>query len=88
MTEEDCPEKERARPNSLVLPNMNLLKQGWEPRFVTSPDRLEEAIQLYRDIGLEVRTEKIRPNDLLDQCADCHVTYCSTYVIIYTRAPS
>ena len=64
-----------------------LLEDGWERRFLAAPDRMEEAIELYRSLGLEIRAEPLGPSDFGSDCQDCASDVCDSYVLIYTRKP-
>jgi hypothetical protein len=66
-------------------PNPALASQGWERRFMAGPDRLDETIQLYQDLGFEVHQEPIKPNEFNEICQDCQTLACDDYVTIYTR---
>ncbi len=62
-----------------------LAAEGWQRRFMADPARLEEAIQLYTEMGFEVRSEAIQPNELSEVCGSCRAATCQAYVTIYTR---
>lgn len=64
-----------------------LLKEGWAKRFFASGSRLQETVELYESMGLEVHLEPVRAEDL--GCSECHLpgsleTIENCYVI-YTR---
>lgn len=65
----------------------DLIEAGWERRFLADPDRLEEATEIYRSLGLEIRAEPLGPSDFGPDCQDCSSDVCSSYVLIYTRKP-
>jgi hypothetical protein len=46
-----------------------LVSQGWTKRFCASGSRVQEAVELYESIGLEVHLEPVRVEDL--GCAEC-----------------
>jgi len=48
---------------------------------------MEEAIELYRSLGLEIRAEPLGPSDFGSDCQDCASDVCDSYVLIYTRKP-
>lgn len=62
-----------------------LVAEGWERRFMADNQRASEAVELYSSLGYEVRAESISPDELSDECADCQLVICHTYVMIYTR---
>ncbi|MCX8111035.1 MAG: hypothetical protein N3D15_07280 [Syntrophorhabdaceae bacterium] len=69
-----------------------LIKEGWEKRFVTCEPRLSEMVELYREIGFEVRIEPLPSEDELkdEGCSEKGCTVCyqadrERYRVIYTR---
>jgi hypothetical protein len=68
-------------------PDPALLAAGWERRFVADPVRAEEATALYESLGFEVHAELLKPSEFSDECGDCQLVACRTYVTIYTRKP-
>ncbi len=63
-----------------------LVRQGWERRFLADPARAEEATELYTALGLEVRAVGLRPENFAGKCGDCPDLVCRQHVLIYTRA--
>lgn len=51
-----------------------LIREGWTRRFASAPPRLDEMVELYRSIGLEVRLEPIESDEPADECRGCAVT--------------
>ena len=66
-------------------PDPRLVAEGWERRFMAENQRASEAAELYTSLGYEVRAESVSPSELSDECADCQLVVCHTYVTIYTR---
>jgi hypothetical protein len=65
--------------------NTLLIAQGWERRFTADEQRAKEAMELYSELGYEVRAEPVLPEELQDDCQDCK-TVVSFYVqTVYTR---
>ena len=70
-----------------------LLAAGWEKRFVAIEPRLQEAVELYEEIGFEVLLEPLPTEEEL-KGAGCEESGCTAcfdvdrerYRIIYTRA--
>ncbi|HEX8729411.1 MAG TPA: hypothetical protein VF739_12350 [Ktedonobacterales bacterium] len=64
-----------------------LEREGWTRRFTAIGARLQEAIDLYRALGFEIRLEPAEPraDELADQaaCAQCFVM--SLARTVYTR---
>lgn len=68
-----------------IQSNQDLLDEGWERRFLAGSDRRDEAVQLYEEMGFEVRAEELKPQEFGSGCASCASTVCNSYVLIYTR---
>jgi hypothetical protein len=62
-----------------------LLAEGWERRFMADGERAREAVQLYEELGYEVRTEAVRSEDVADDCEDCQLLMLLKFQTIYTR---
>ena len=65
-----------------------LIAEGWERRHMVGPDRIEESIEIYTSMGLEVKAQPLTPEDFADQCKECGSIICHSYVLIYTRKKS
>ena len=61
------------------------LADGWERRFIADGQRAEEMIRLYEELGFEVATDPIRPEDMDDDCEDCQLLAQLRFQLIYTR---
>ncbi|MDH3943645.1 MAG: hypothetical protein OEV06_06100 [Anaerolineae bacterium] len=72
-------------PYTQFKPDPELAAQGWERRYTADPLRADEAIQLYSELGYEVRIETVKPEEFTDACQACGLTACHTYSTIYTR---
>lgn len=68
-----------------IMPDPQLLAQGWERRFIADPMRAKEAVQLYTDLGFEVLAEPVKENELSEECSDCKLIVSRLFVTIYTR---
>ncbi len=66
-------------------PDPALVAQGWERRFMADSLRLKEYTELYTSMGYEVRAEKVKPEEISDQCADCALLVCRQFLTLYTR---
>jgi hypothetical protein len=60
-----------------------LLAQGWVRRFIYDEPRLSEAVEIYRELGLEVALLPVPPDDL--DCSECMKEEPERYRVIYTR---
>jgi hypothetical protein len=68
-----------------LQPNASLLAQGWERRFTADEQRAKEAMELYNQLGYEVRAEPVMPEELQDDCQDCKTVVSFYFQTIYTR---
>lgn len=66
-------------------PDPARIAEGWTPRFAAGPDRIDEMIQLYRELGFEVVADPVRPEDAEDDCRDCRLLALARFRFIYTR---
>lgn len=64
-----------------------LVDEGWNRRTVTDPQRMDELVDLYEDLGFETMTTGLDPSSFGEACTTCAVTACSTYVALFTRKP-
>lgn len=46
--------------------------------------QVNEAVELYRKLGYEVRVEPVTREELGDECDDCALAL-ALYVVVYTR---
>lgn len=66
-------------------PDPKRLADGWEFRFVTDAQRVEEMAELYRQLGCEVCVDPMRREDLEGDCEDCALVMLLQFKTIYTR---
>ena len=68
--------------------------EGWTRQFLAGEPRLSEAVELYKQLGLEVHLEPVSSDSECKGCADnmgesecraCFEGYEDRYKIIYTR---
>ncbi len=78
-------EAKRALSESQHRPDPSLIAQGWERRFVTDAKRAEEAMDLYKQMGFEVRAEPADAGEVGDECNDCQLLLLLQFKTIYTR---
>jgi hypothetical protein len=52
---------------------------------MADPVRAREAVDLYGELGYDVRLEKIDPAELSEACGACRLATCLAYVTVYTR---
>ncbi len=68
-----------------VRPDPELLAEGWEYRFVADAQRAAEAVQLYAELGYEVRVVSAQPADWNEECEGCQLVALLDFQTIYTR---
>jgi hypothetical protein len=68
-----------------LQPDSSLITQGWERRFTADEQRAKEAMELYSQLGYEVRAEPVLPEELQDDCQDCRTVVSFYFQTIYTR---
>ncbi|MBT9582921.1 hypothetical protein IV102_06200 [bacterium] len=56
----------------------------WERRFMVGPPRLQEVVDLYESMGLEVKLEAVLATDLPAGCHDCRAAM-ALFRVVYTR---
>ncbi|MEW5761536.1 MAG: hypothetical protein AB1779_12305 [Candidatus Thermoplasmatota archaeon] len=60
-----------------------LKKEGWIKQFIACEPRLSEAVEIYKELGYEVRLE---PVDLeSNECMECYKKEPEKYKTIYIR---
>jgi hypothetical protein len=76
---------ERVLSEAQLQPDPALVAEGWERRFTADEQRAKEAMELYTQLGYEVRAEGVRPEELHDDCQDCRTVVSFHFQTIYTR---
>ena len=67
--------------------HLELEAAGWERRFEANEARARELVDLYSELGFEVTTCSIEPEEIGPECAGCAVVACQQYVAVYTKRP-
>lgn len=67
------------------LPFSPLEADGWERRFITDSQRVDEAVELYAVLGFEVRAEPVLATELGGDCNECALLATCQFRAIYTR---
>ena len=72
-----------------------LVKAGWERRFIACEPRLSEMVEMYEEIGLKVHLEPLPAKEEMEKdgantCSDSDCTICfdadrERYRIIFTK---
>jgi hypothetical protein len=76
---------ERLFSDTQLQPDPRLVAEGWERRFTADEQRAKEAMELYTQLGYEVRAEPVCPAELPDDCQDCRSVVSFYFLAIYTR---
>ncbi len=76
---------DRVLSDAQLQPDPALVAEGWERRFTADEQRAKEAMELYSQLGYEVRAEPVRPEELHDNCLDCRTVVSFHFQTIYTR---
>ena len=64
-----------------------LALKGWVKKTTTDEPRLSELVDMYEQIGLEVRLEPFDPR-AQPGCSECMKASPEKYMTIYTRRPT
>ena len=76
---------DRVLSDAQLKPDPALVAEGWERRFTADEQRAKEAMELYSQLGFEVRAEPVRAEELQDDCGDCRTIVSFHFQTIYTR---
>jgi hypothetical protein len=68
-----------------VTAEQQLIAQGWTRQFNTDEPRLSEAVEMYEEMGLEVRLEPVVVDPGSETCQMCYEQDCHRYQTIWTR---
>ena len=78
-------EAKRMLSEAQLEPDPALVAAGWERRFIADGRRADEAMELYRELGYEVRAEPVDPELVAEECEDCQLLMLMRFKTIYTR---
>jgi hypothetical protein len=62
-----------------------LQEQGWEQRSVLCEPRLSECVELYEQLGFEVRLLPLDPHNMPEGCGACYTREIDRYRVVYVR---
>jgi hypothetical protein len=68
-----------------LQPDPALVAEGWQRRFTADEPRIQEVVELYAQLGYEVRMEPVTSGDVQDDCHDCQAGAATRLFTIYTR---
>ncbi|MDP7644794.1 MAG: hypothetical protein QGG60_08855 [Anaerolineales bacterium] len=78
-------EARRMLAESQLKANPELIRQGWERRFVGDARQVREAVELYEGLGYETRAEPVSAEELGDDCEECFLIVALKFKTVYTR---
>jgi hypothetical protein len=68
-----------------LQPDPALVADGWQRRFTADEPRIKEVVELYAQLGYEVRMESVTTGDVQDDCHDCQANAALRLFTVYTR---
>jgi hypothetical protein len=71
--------------DTVVTAEEQLLAQGWTRQFNTDEPRLSEAVEMYKQMGLEVHLEPVVIDPESEVCQMCYEQDRHRYQTIWTR---
>ncbi|RKY85695.1 hypothetical protein DRQ09_06930 [candidate division KSB1 bacterium] len=69
----------------MICFNLKNKMKNWEKRNIIEKERVNELVELYRDIGFEVMVKDFNPDDFDGECSECMKIHPEKYKIIYTK---
>jgi len=82
-----CQTDARSTPSCVAPPDAKLLAEGWERRFIADAKRAQDAIEMYAEMGHEVRLEPVPAMGLSEACSGCLEAF-AQFRVVYTRRMS
>jgi hypothetical protein len=70
---------------AVLQPDPALIAEGWQRRFIAGGDRVQEAVELYTQLGYEVRVEPVLLKELREECQGCQLVALLHFKTLYTR---
>ncbi len=71
-------------PSCIAPPDPKLVAEGWERRFIADAKRAQDAVEMYGEMGHEVRLEPVNATGLSEACNGC-LTAFAQFRVVYTR---
>jgi hypothetical protein len=62
-----------------------LEKEGWIKRTTIGEPRLSEIIELYKSLGYEVRVERVKLEELDNECRKCYENAADDIKTVYVK---
>jgi hypothetical protein len=74
-------------PGCVSPPDPKLIAEGWERRFIADAKRAQDAVEMYGELGYEVRLEPVDATGISEACTGCLIAF-AQFRMIYTRKKS
>lgn len=71
-------------PGCASSPDAKLIAEGWVRRFIADANRVQDAIEMYEELGQEVRVEALALEEVKEECHGC-LLILKQLKAIYTR---
>lgn len=71
-------------PGCVSPPDPELIAEGWERRFIADAKRAQDAIEMYGELGYNVRLEPVNATALSEACSGCLIAF-AQFCVVYTR---
>lgn len=71
-------------PGCASPPDAKLSAEGWVRRFIADANRVQDAIEMYEELGQEVRVEALALEEVKEECHGC-LLILKQLKAIYTR---
>lgn len=69
-------------------PDPELVRKGWERRFIADGQRAREVKETYEELGFQVRLEPVQLREVRPECKDCQLIMLANFSTVYTRKES
>lgn len=87
MNDNNCQTERGIGPGCVSPPDPKLIAEGWERRFIADAQRAQDAIEMYAEMGQEVRLEPVNATGLSEMCSGCWEAF-AQFSVVYTRQKS
>lgn len=71
-------------PGCASPPDPKLIAEGWKRRFIADANRVQDAIEMYEELGQEVRVEAVALEEFKEECHGC-LLILKQLKAVYTR---
>ena len=71
--------------NEMAKTKQEMEREGWRVASVTGGDHLNRTLEMYQELGMEIRLEEVKPEEYGD-CAECYKSGDEAIYRIYTKS--